>query len=116
MSADSRISSLCVSHSVRACASAATDSASDASTAGGVLPTLPQRTLGVGGTAGMVHPSTGFMVSKTLLSVRSLVDTLAEELQGSGEKEVDADAVAEKAGSSSNHIRVFARLKRSSNN
>ena len=63
---------------------------------GGVLPTLPQRTLGVGGTAGMVHPSTGFMVSKTLLSVRSLVDTLAEELQGTGEKDVDADAVAEK--------------------
>jgi lycopene beta-cyclase len=31
--------------------------------------------------AGMVHPSTGFMVAKTLLSVRSLVDTLAEELQ-----------------------------------
>ena len=33
--------------------------------------------MGVGGTAGMVHPSTGFMVAKTLLSVRSLVDTLA---------------------------------------
>ena len=47
---------------------------------GGVLPTLPQRVLGVGGTAGMVHPSTGFMVSKTLLSVRGLVDTMAEEL------------------------------------
>lgn len=26
---------------------------------GGVLPTFPQRTLGIGGTAGMVHPSTG---------------------------------------------------------
>ncbi len=26
---------------------------------GGVLPRLPQRTLGIGGTAGMVHPSTG---------------------------------------------------------
>lgn len=64
---------------------------------GGVLPKLPQRTLGVGGTAGMVHPSTGFMVSKTLLSVRGLVDTLAEELQAAGEgEEVDADAVADK--------------------
>lgn len=26
---------------------------------GGVLPTHPQRVLGIGGTAGMVHPSTG---------------------------------------------------------
>ena len=26
---------------------------------GGVLPTFPQRTLGIGGTGGMVHPSTG---------------------------------------------------------
>ena len=66
---------------------------------GGVLPTLPQRTLGVGGTAGMVHPSTGFMVSKTLLSVRSLVDTLAEELKAGGTgggARIDADGVAER--------------------
>lgn len=26
---------------------------------GGVLPSIPQRVLGIGGTAGMVHPSTG---------------------------------------------------------
>jgi lycopene beta-cyclase len=26
---------------------------------GGVLPRVPQRILGIGGTAGMVHPSTG---------------------------------------------------------
>ena len=26
---------------------------------GGVLPRIPQRVLGIGGTAGMVHPSTG---------------------------------------------------------
>ena len=26
---------------------------------GGVLPKFPQRTLGIGGTGGMVHPSTG---------------------------------------------------------
>ena len=64
---------------------------------GGVLPTLPQRALGVGGTAGMVHPSTGFMVAKTLLSVRSLVDTLAEELAGGeGDERIDADAVSTK--------------------
>ena len=28
---------------------------------GGVLPTFPQRTLGIGGTGGMVHPSTGWL-------------------------------------------------------
>ena len=30
---------------------------------GGVLPTFPQRTLGIGGTGGMVHPSTGELSS-----------------------------------------------------
>jgi len=30
---------------------------------GGVLPRHPQRTLGIGGTAGMVHPSTGALSS-----------------------------------------------------
>jgi len=64
---------------------------------GGVLPTLPQRALGVGGTAGMVHPSTGFMVAKTLLSVRSLVDTLADEIAaGQSDESIDADAVSAK--------------------
>jgi len=29
---------------------------------GGVLPRLPQRVLGIGGTAGMVHPSTGALL------------------------------------------------------
>ncbi|CAA6670704.1 unnamed protein product [Spirodela intermedia] len=33
---------------------------------GGPLPVLPQRVLGIGGTAGMVHPSTGYMVARTL--------------------------------------------------
>ena len=28
---------------------------------GGVLPKFPQRTLGIGGTGGMVHPSTGWL-------------------------------------------------------
>ena len=48
---------------------------------GGVLPSFPQRTLGIGGTAGMVHPSTGFMVAKTMLCVRTLVGTLDEALK-----------------------------------
>lgn len=43
---------------------------------GGVLPRQPQRTLGIGGTAGMVHPSTGFMLSLTLKSASTLVDAL----------------------------------------
>ncbi len=30
---------------------------------GGVLPRVPQRVLGIGGTAGMVHPSTGAPLS-----------------------------------------------------
>ena len=64
---------------------------------GGVLPTLPQRALGVGGTAGMVHPSTGFMVAKTLLSVRSLVDTLAEEItMNAPDEKINADVVSQK--------------------
>ena len=29
---------------------------------GGVLPRVPQRVLGIGGTAGMVHPSTGMQL------------------------------------------------------
>jgi len=34
---------------------------------GGILPELPQRTIGVGGTAGMVHPSTGYMIARVLV-------------------------------------------------
>jgi len=56
---------------------------------GGVLPTFPQRTLGLGGTAGMVHPSTGFMVAKTMRSANVLVDTICEALK-KGKKGVDA--------------------------
>ena len=48
---------------------------------GGVLPTFPQRTLGIGGTAGMVHPSTGFMVAKTMRSANVLVDAICEALR-----------------------------------
>lgn len=48
---------------------------------GGVLPQLPQRCLGVGGTAGMVHPSTGFMLSKTLDASSVLASSLAAGLQ-----------------------------------
>lgn len=47
---------------------------------GGVLPRCPQRTLGIGGTAGMVHPSTGYMVARTLGSVPVVADTVIEQL------------------------------------
>ena len=36
---------------------------------GGVLPTFPQRTLGIGGTGGMVHPSTGMSLYMPLYLV-----------------------------------------------
>jgi hypothetical protein len=38
---------------------------------GGVLPTRPQRIVGVGGTAGMVHPSTGTHYRSSSSSSRS---------------------------------------------
>ncbi|BDA46459.1 Lycopene beta cyclase, chloroplastic [Coccomyxa sp. Obi] len=47
---------------------------------GGVLPRLPQRVLGIGGTAGMVHPSTGYMVSRMLGAAPVLADAIVEQL------------------------------------
>ena len=47
---------------------------------GGVLPAHPQRVLGVGGTAGMVHPSTGFMMSRMLGAVPVIADGIIEQL------------------------------------
>ncbi|KAK9845376.1 hypothetical protein WJX81_004833 [Elliptochloris bilobata] len=47
---------------------------------GGVLPRLPQRVLGIGGTAGMVHPSTGYMVSRMLGAAPVLADAVVEQL------------------------------------
>lgn len=47
---------------------------------GGVLPRMPQRVLGLGGTGGMVHPATGFMIARTLGAAPLLVDGLEREL------------------------------------
>lgn len=47
---------------------------------GGVLPTIPQRTLGVGGTAGMVHPSTGYMVARALGAAPVAGDAICDAL------------------------------------
>jgi lycopene cyclase-like protein len=62
---------------------------------GGVLPALPQRTLGAGGTGGMVHPSTGFMLSKTLAAGQVVADTLATQLAAGVSGEALSTAVWE---------------------
>jgi len=50
---------------------------------GGVLPVIPQRVLGIGGTAGMVHPSTGYMVARTLAAAPTLAESVLQRLGGS---------------------------------
>eukprot|EP00850_Spirogloea_muscicola_P015253 SM000115S23932 [mRNA] locus=s115:403930:406604:+ [translate_table: standard] len=47
---------------------------------GGILPVIPQRVLGIGGTAGMVHPSTGYMVARTLAAAPQLAASIVERL------------------------------------
>ena len=44
---------------------------------GGVLPVIPQRVLGIGGTAGMVHPSTGISFL-SYLAVSALLSHFVE--------------------------------------
>ena len=51
---------------------------------GGVLPARPQRVIGVGGTAGMVHPSTGYMVARVLGAAPLVADAIVDQLS-SGE-------------------------------
>ncbi|XP_057956555.1 capsanthin/capsorubin synthase, chromoplastic-like [Malania oleifera] len=45
---------------------------------GGPLPQIPQEVVGIGGTAGLVHPSTGYMVARTLALAPVLADAIAE--------------------------------------
>ncbi|KAJ6836066.1 lycopene beta cyclase, chloroplastic/chromoplastic [Iris pallida] len=47
---------------------------------GGPLPVLPQRVVGIGGTAGMVHPSTGYMVARTLAAAPVVADAIVRFL------------------------------------
>lgn len=47
---------------------------------GGPLPVLPQRVVGIGGTAGMVHPSTGYMVARTLAAAPIVANAIVEFL------------------------------------
>ncbi len=57
---------------------------------GGVLPTNPQRVLGIGGTAGMVHPSTGYMVARMLGAAPTLADSIIEQLFSVQDRGADA--------------------------
>ncbi|KAE8711050.1 Lycopene beta cyclase [Hibiscus syriacus] len=43
---------------------------------GGPLPVLPQRVVGIGGTAGMVYPLTGYMVARTLAAAPIVADAI----------------------------------------
>lgn len=51
---------------------------------GGPLPVLPQRVVGIGGTAGMVHPSTGYMVARTLAAAPVVADSIVQCLGSCG--------------------------------
>ncbi|KAM3288684.1 lycopene beta cyclase, chloroplastic [Capsicum chacoense] len=47
---------------------------------GGPLPVIPQRVVGIGGTAGMVHPSTGYMVARTLAAAPVVANAIIQHL------------------------------------
>jgi len=61
---------------------------------GGPLPVIPQRMLGIGGTAGMVHPSTGYMVARTLAAAPILASSIVKCL-GSGKRSTGDEISAE---------------------
>ncbi|KAF5204490.1 Lycopene beta cyclase protein [Thalictrum thalictroides] len=45
---------------------------------GGPLPRIPQSVMGMGGTAGVVHPSTGYMVARTMALAPVLANVIIE--------------------------------------
>ncbi|CAI9781419.1 unnamed protein product [Fraxinus pennsylvanica] len=45
---------------------------------GGPLPQIPQRVMAIGGNSGMVHPSTGYMVARTMALAPILAEAIAE--------------------------------------
>mmetsp|Transcript_12609 Transcript_12609/g.27244 ORF Transcript_12609/g.27244 Transcript_12609/m.27244 type:complete len:555 (+) Transcript_12609:195-1859(+) len=65
---------------------------------GGVLPKHPQRVLGIGGTAGMVHPSTGFMMSRMLGAAPGVADAIIDQLSRPADK-ASQSGVARRPGS-----------------
>lgn len=65
---------------------------------GGVLPTHPQRVLGIGGTAGMVHPSTGFMMGRMLGAAPTIADAIIEQLCRPADKATQATSARRPGG------------------
>jgi flavin-dependent dehydrogenase len=63
---------------------------------GGSLPKHPQRVLAVGGTAGMVHPSTGFAVSRLLGAAPTVADAIVDALARPTDKAARAAAAVAK--------------------
>ncbi|GLI71151.1 hypothetical protein VaNZ11_016251 [Volvox africanus] len=57
---------------------------------GGVLPKHPQRVLALGGAAGMVHPSTGFMISRMLGAAPTVADAIIDQLSRPADKATNA--------------------------
>lgn len=57
---------------------------------GGILPRVPQRVIGVGGTAGMVHPSTGYMIARVLGAAPTVADAIVEQLSSKSDRAMDA--------------------------
>lgn len=45
---------------------------------GGPLPTMPQNLMAIGGTSGLVHPSTGYQVARTLALAPAVASAIAE--------------------------------------
>lgn len=45
---------------------------------GGPLPVIPQSVMAIGSTSGLVHPSTGYMVARTMALAPALADAIAE--------------------------------------
>jgi capsanthin/capsorubin synthase len=50
---------------------------------GGPLPRIPQSVMAIGGTSGVVHPSTGYMVARTMALAPILAEAIAECLGSS---------------------------------
>ncbi|KAG0631980.1 hypothetical protein M758_1G295900 [Ceratodon purpureus] len=71
---------------------------------GGVLPVIPQRVLGIGGTAGMVHPSTGYMVARTLAAAPTLADSVIQRLGGSPSSHVPSRPEAPQSSTPSQRL------------
>ncbi|XP_042478950.1 lycopene beta cyclase, chloroplastic/chromoplastic-like [Macadamia integrifolia] len=59
---------------------------------GSTLPMLPQRVIGIGVTAGMVHPSTGYMLARTLEAAPVVADSIVQYL--SSERRLSGDELS----------------------